>query len=138
MILSSFIQLPFDHYVLISCIIYIFLNTMLQVIVNERGEESINWNSPLKIHNMIISRNAIIIRLTNVNNLSAVKKNMHLNLKITSNNQLHPAIIRVWSYKDLRFLYWTFKAKWLVQVNIIVCHVSIALYNSCSRCDHIL
>ena len=47
---------------------------MLQVIVNERGEESINWNSPLKIDNMIISQYAIIIRLTNVNNLSAVKK----------------------------------------------------------------
>ena len=38
---------------------------MLQVIVNERGEESINWNSSLKI-DMIISQYAIIIRLTNV------------------------------------------------------------------------
>ena len=48
---------------------------MLQVIINERGEESINWNSPLKIDNMIISQYAIIIRLPNVNNLSAVNKN---------------------------------------------------------------
>ena len=37
--------------------------------------------------------------------------------------QHHPGEIRVWSGKDLRFLYSPFKAKWLLQANITVYHV---------------
>ena len=43
-------------------------------------------------------------------NLSAVNTYMHLNLEITWNNELHPGIIRVWSYIDLRFLLLTFQS----------------------------